>query len=86
MTAGPLDALEQALADALTRALPAAVDHIAETGGPRAYSIAQVAERLEISESSVRRLIADGHLPAVPHVNPTRVAATALDELLAGNR
>ena len=53
---------------------------------PHLDSVAQVADRLDISESSVRRLINDGLLPAVPHVNPTRIAATALDEFLAGKR
>jgi excisionase family DNA binding protein len=86
VTVGPLDAIEQALAEALTKALPVAVDQLATIGGPRAYTVAQVAGRLDVSETTVRRLIHDGHLAAVPHLNPTRVAAQALDEFLAGKR
>lgn len=84
MTVGPLDAIEQALAEALTKALPVAVDQLAIIGGPRAYTVAQVAVRLDVSETTVRRLIYDGHLLAVPHLNPTRIAARTLDRFLAG--
>lgn len=78
MNAGPLDAIEQAIADALT----AAADRLAEVSGPRAYSVPQVAERLDVSEQTVRRLIHAGHLPTVPHLNPWRISAAALDEFL----
>jgi excisionase family DNA binding protein len=79
-------AIERAIGDALALQLPGVVDRLAEVGGPRAYSVAQVAERLDLSESTVRKLIADGHLSTVPHLNPQRIAATALDEFLAGKR
>ncbi len=78
--------LERAVADALAAALPAAVDRIAAQTGPRAYSVAQVAERLGLSHQTIYKLIRDGHLPTVPHLNPQRVAARALDEFLAGRR
>jgi excisionase family DNA binding protein len=77
------DALARAVADTLTQTLPIVVDRLAEVGGPRAYSVAQVADRLGLSEMTVRRLIADGHLPTVPHLNPQRVAASALAEFLS---
>jgi excisionase family DNA binding protein len=83
MTAGPLDALEQAVAEALANTLPAVVDRLAAQAGPRAYSVAQVAERLDLSETTIRKLIRDGHLRTVPHLNPQRIAATALDEFLS---
>jgi excisionase family DNA binding protein len=83
MTAGPLDAIERALADALSTALPGVVDQLARVGGPRAYSVAQVAERLEVSEQTVYRLIQAGHLPTVPHLNPQRIAASALEQFLS---
>jgi excisionase family DNA binding protein len=86
MTARPLDAIERAVADALINVLPGVVGDLAAIAGPRAYSLGQVAERLDLSESTVRRLIAAGHLPTVPHLNPPRVAAAALDEFLAGKR
>jgi excisionase family DNA binding protein len=86
MTVGPLDALEQALADALAHTLPGVVDRLAGLAGPRAYSVAQVAERLDVSDKTVYRLIGAGHLPTVPHLNPARIAAVALDEFLAGKR
>jgi excisionase family DNA binding protein len=86
MTDGPLDALERAVADALANTLPAVVDRLAGTAGPRAYSVTQVAERLGVSDQTVYRLIGAGHLATVPHLNPQRVAAAALDEFLAGKR
>jgi excisionase family DNA binding protein len=86
MTTRPLDAIEQAVADALTNSLPGVVDRLSEIGGPRAYSVTQVADRLGLSASTIWKLIRDGHLPTVPHLNPTRVAAAALDEFLAGKR
>lgn len=80
------DTLERAIADALAAALPGVVDQLAETAGPRAYTVSQVAERLGVSVDTVRRLIRRGHLAAVPHLSPTRVAGAALDEFLAGKR
>lgn len=84
MTAGSLDALEAAVADALTAALPAALDRLAAAAGPRAYTVAQVADRLEVSEATIRRLIDAGRLLTVPYLNPKRIAVTALDDFLAG--
>jgi AraC-like DNA-binding protein len=78
-----LEAIERAIEEALEHSLPGVVDRLAEVGGPRAYSVAQVAERLNLSEPSVRRLIAADYIQTVPHLNPTRVAATALDEFLS---
>jgi excisionase family DNA binding protein len=78
-----LDSIERAIEDALRLTLPGVVDRLAEVGGPRAYSVAQVAERLSLSEPTVRRLIHDGLLPTVPHLSPARIAATALEEFLA---
>lgn len=83
MSDGLLDAIERAIADSLAARLPAVVDRLAEVGGPRAYSVAEVAARLDLSEASVRRLIAAGHLPTVPHLNPQRIAASALDHFLS---
>ena len=83
MTAGPLDAIERAVADALTNALPGVVDQLAAIAGPRAYSVTQVAERLEVSEQTVYRLIAAGHLRTVPYLSPQRISAGALDEFLS---
>jgi len=79
---GPLDAIEQALADALAHSLPDVVDRLAATAGPRAYSVEQVADRLDVSVQTVYRLIAAGHLATVPHLKPARVAASALDDFL----
>jgi excisionase family DNA binding protein len=83
---GPLDAIERAIAEALRNALPDVVDQLAAAGGPRAYSIAQVAERLEVSEQTVYRLIRAGRLSTVPHLSPLRVASHELDEFLIGKR
>lgn len=86
MTAGPLeDAIEQAIAEALSRSLPGVVNQLAAIAGPRAYSVVEVAERLGLSETTVRRLIQDGHLDTVPHLSPTRVAASTLDAFLRGD-
>lgn len=86
MSTGPLDQLEQAIAEALANVLPGVVDQLAAIGGPRAYTAHQVAERLRVSDATVYRLIKDGDLPRVSHLSPVRVAATALDEFLAGKR
>ena len=86
MTDRPLDTLERAVADALANTLPGVIDTLAGLGGPRAYSVAQVAERLDVSEATVRRLIDAGHLTTVPHLNPKRIAMTALDDFMAGKR
>lgn len=86
MTAGPLDRIEQAIADALANALPGVVDQLAATAGPRAYSVRQVSERLGVSEATVYRLVKAGAIPAVPHLPTIRIAASALDEFLAGKR
>lgn len=84
MTGGPLEeALGQAVTEALREALPGVVDALYQAGGPRAYSVAEVARRLGISDGVVYRLIHEGHLPTVPHLNPMRVAARALEEFLS---
>jgi excisionase family DNA binding protein len=85
MTAAPLeDALEQALTAALGKTLPTVLEQMATVVGPRAYSVAQVATQLEVSDQTVYRLIQSGVLPVVPHLNPQRVAARALEAFLAG--
>jgi excisionase family DNA binding protein len=87
MTTTPLEtSFERMVADALADALPAVVDRLIATSGPRAYTVHQVAERLEVSEQTVYRLIRAGDLAAVPHLSPVRVAATELTEFLAGRR
>lgn len=86
MSGGPLDLLEQALADALRNALPGVVGELVAIGGPRAYSVHEVAQRLCVSDQTVYNLIKLGQLATVPHLSPTRVAASALDEFLAGKR
>lgn len=78
-----LDAIERAIEEALEHSLPGVVDRLVEVGGPRAYSVLDVAERLNLSEPSVRRLIAAGYIQTVPHLNPTRIAASELDEFLS---
>jgi excisionase family DNA binding protein len=83
MTATSVDTLARALADALADAVADAYDRL-PPAGPRAYSVAEVAERLDVSDSTVRRLIATGHLATVAHLHPVRVAAATLDEFLAG--
>ncbi|HWC39644.1 MAG TPA: helix-turn-helix domain-containing protein [Acidimicrobiales bacterium] len=80
------DAFTQILAEALARVLPGVVDQLAVAGGPRAYSVAQVAERLSVSDSTVLRHIRAGHLRTVPHLSPQRISAHALEEFLAGDR
>ena len=80
MTAPTLDAIiGAAVADAVSGAL----EDLAAVAGPRAYSVTEVAERLDVSPQTVYRLIADGHLAAVPHLRPTRIAGTALEAFLA---
>lgn len=88
MTGRPLDLIEQAVTDALVSALPLALDRLAELGGPRAYRLGEVADRLELSEPTVRALIRDGHLATVPHLPPRspRVAASTLDAFLRGDQ
>ena len=82
MTTGPLDAIERAVADALANTLPGVVERLAATAGPRAYSVAQVAERLGVSDQAVYRLIQAGHIWVVPHLNPKKIAASTLEAFL----
>lgn len=83
MTAGPVETvLSEAIGAALRDTLPTVVDDLVAVGGPRAYSVAEVARRLDVSTDTVRRLIAAGHLVTVPHLSPTRVAARTLDAFL----
>ena len=79
-------AVAVAVADALARELPGAIDRMATAGGPRAYSVADVAKRLDVSPQTVYLLIRSGHLPAIPHLPRTRIAAAALDAFMAGRR
>lgn len=86
MSAGPLDHLEQAVAEAIRNVLPSVVDDLAALGGPRAYSAEEVAKRLDVSPAQVYRLVKAGRIVTVPHLSPMRIAATALDEFLVGKR
>jgi len=72
------DLIERAVGNALA----AAVERVAATSGPRAYSVEQVANLLGVSRRTVYRLISDGKLPAVPHLTPLRIAASTLDDFL----
>ncbi|MBO0863487.1 MAG: helix-turn-helix domain-containing protein [Mycobacterium sp.] len=86
MSTGPLEtAIEQAIAAALTASLPGVIDQLTDVAGPRAYSVATVANRLDVSEPTIYRLIKCGLLPTVPHLNPTRIAAAALEKFLAAD-
>ena len=84
MTPSPSDVIGRAVADALLIALPGVVDQLAASAGPRAYSVADVADRLDVSTSTVYRLIRDGRLPTVPNLTPPRISAAALVDYLAG--
>jgi len=77
--AGPI---EQAVTIALAATLPTVVDALAAMGGPRAYSVEQIAERLDVSRQTIYRLIRNGDLAAVPHLTPIRIAASTLDDFL----
>jgi excisionase family DNA binding protein len=77
------EAIERAIEGALEHSLPGVVDRLVDVGGPRAYSVLEVADRLNLSEPSVRRLIAAGYIQTVPHLNPARIAARELDEFLS---
>jgi hypothetical protein len=78
------DPIGRAVADALVRVLPGVVDQLAGTLGPRAYSVAEVADRLGVSKQTVYNLIRAGRLDTIPHLPMTRVAARALDAFLTG--
>jgi hypothetical protein len=86
VTPRPLDAIERAVADALASTLPGVIDQLAEIGGPRAYSVHEVAVRLDLSDQQVYRLIHAGHLLPVPHLSPQRIADSALKAFLAGEQ
>ena len=81
---GPADSFEAAVANAMTKAVPLVIDALTEATGPRAYSVDEVAGRLSVSASTVRRLIDDGKLAAVPNLSPPRVAADELAAFLRG--
>lgn len=84
MTHGPLEAaIEQAVTEALTNTLPAVIDQLAVAGGPRAYTVDQVAHRLSVSRQSVYRLIRAGRIVPVPYLHPVRIAARTLEDFLA---
>lgn len=78
MTRAPLGALEEVVVDIVERAATAVV----ERDGPRAYSPAEVAARLDVSENTVRNLLARGQLRRVPHLDPIRIAAAELARFL----
>jgi hypothetical protein len=84
VTSRPLDAIERAVADALVNTLPGVIDRLAAFCGPRAYSVHTVAERMDLSDQQVYRLIHAGHLQPIPHVSPQRIADSTLEAFLAG--
>jgi excisionase family DNA binding protein len=84
VSTGPVDLIERAIGEALRNALPGVLDDLAKMGGPRAYSVAEVADRLGVTEPTVRKLIHEGHLATVPHLSPTRISAVVLAEYLEG--
>jgi excisionase family DNA binding protein len=86
MSDGLLEAIERAIAGALEHSLPSVVDRLAEIGGPRAYSVTQVAKRLNVSEPTVRKLIDSDLLQTVPFLSPTRISASVLEDYLAGRQ
>jgi hypothetical protein len=80
----PADPIGRAIADTLRDVLPLVAAELADSGGPRAYSVTQVADRLGVSEPTVRRLIRSGRLATVPHLSPPRVSGATLADFLAG--
>jgi excisionase family DNA binding protein len=84
MSDGLLEAIERAIEGALERSLPRVVDRLAEIGGPRAYSVTQVAKRLHVSEPTVRKHIDSGDIQTVPFLKPARISSGALEAFLAG--
>ena len=75
------DALEVVVVEALERATARLLDN----AGPRAYSTAEVADRLGVSDDTVNRLINAGYLPVVPHLPKRRVSVEALDRFMRGD-
>lgn len=71
--------LEGAIVDAVRRAV-----EVSDTG-PRAYSAAEVADRLGVSDETVYRLVRAGHLRKVPHLIRIRIAEDELARFMAGN-
>ena len=84
MTETATDPIGAAFADVLARELPGVVVRLAASLGPVAYSVAEVARRLDVSEPTVYRLIRAGRLTVIPHLPKTRVAASALDDFMRG--
>jgi len=84
MTEATADPLGAAVADAIERTLPTVVDRIADHVGPRAFTVAEAARALKISERSVYRLVADGRIAIIPHLSIKRIAASALDDFMRG--
>jgi excisionase family DNA binding protein len=74
------DALQGAIVDLIERAVAALV----EREGPRAYSAAEVGERLGVSDDTVYRLVQAGQLRPVPHLSPMRISAAALAAFMRG--
>lgn len=58
-------------------------DVLSDLDGPRAYSVAEVAERLSVSQRTVYRLIEDGYLHRLPHVSLPRIAKPELEAFIA---
>lgn len=87
--------IDQAIADAVDASLARLVDHMAAlrtaleathaSNAPKAYTVKGAATALGVSESTVRTMIADGHLRAVvlPGMTERRITAADLDELIA---
>ena len=75
------DYLEGVVVEALERATARLLD----AAGPRAYTAAEVAERLGVSDDTVYRLINDGRLPVIPHLPKRRVSVEALALFMRGD-
>jgi hypothetical protein len=56
----------------------------AQSKGPKVLSTEQVAEEIECAPKTVRKLITDGFLEALPGITPYKVTRAALDRYLSG--
>jgi excisionase family DNA binding protein len=61
-----------------------AVDTLPICVSPQVLTLSQVAEKLQVNQITVRRLIWKGALPRVPHIRHVRITQRALDKFLDG--
>jgi excisionase family DNA binding protein len=80
VTAG--DALDAVIVEAIERGIEQVKDRL----GPRAFTAQEAAQRLGVSDETVRRLVRDGHLRAVPHLSHIRIATDELEAFMRGER